>query len=141
MITDKELYLSEDQAITATAFSQNSFDVLRGNTNTALRDIAPGEPVRVIAIVKEDFDALTSLDIKLWGNDTDTFPGGIEIMTQNILLADLTAGKKVFDRVIPVGLAKRWYKAEYVVNGTNPTTGIVDLFWSKGTHEADQNPS
>ena len=146
MINDDELAFSINQAIVATAFSDNSIEPTRGNTNTAVRDIAPGTPVRVVSYVTETFDALTSLNFELFVNTVDSFSGAETLVFEHSqLLADLVQGEKLVDFALPRGIlppapiVRLFYKARYTVVGSNPTVGQLSTYFSWSSHAASHD--
>ena len=50
---------------------------------------------------------------------------GTTIATQNILLADLVAGKQINLDFLPNGIVERYLGIEYDVVGTDPTAGAI----------------
>jgi len=128
ILSAQEIY-SDDQAITATAASTNVIDF--GSPGTwvhATTPIVDDKGVSMICLgiqVTEDFDALTSLDITFETDDNAAFSSTKVIYTENILLADLVAGKKTAIRTIPFNTLERYTRVNYTVNGSNPTVGKI----------------
>ena len=118
MLLDKQLLLSNAQAITADAASTNIY-----NTGSAA-DVGPGTPLRVFLGVDEAFDALTSLDIKLQCDSVENFASPKTLWTVNVLLAGLTLGAKIDLPPVPAG-CEQYLRLYYDVNGSNPTVGKV----------------
>ena len=115
MITDKLLRVSEDQAITTTAFSTDTIDL-----GTA-RDIGEGTALYMNFAVTTalangtsvKFEVVTSANANL---SSPTVIGSSDA----ILTAALTVGKNVVVRINPdiAGKGKRYLGARYVVSGT-----------------------
>jgi len=155
-IIDTGLQFSENQAITATAFSTNSVNVTNNNTNQAqraIRDIAPGEPVRFIAIITEAFNNLASLNFQLFNAEVDSFSGStppeVLVYEQEVLLVNLALGDKAVDAVIPNDLlpipssgrlANLFYQARFqVIGGSPPTTGQISSHFGWGSFAASHD--
>jgi len=115
MITDKLLRVSEDQAITTTAFSTDTIDL-----GTA-RDIGEGTALYMNFAVTTalangtsvKFEVVTSANANL---SSPTVIGSSDA----VLTAALTAGKNVVVRINPeiAGKGKRYLGARYTVAGT-----------------------
>ena len=115
MITDKLLRVSEDQAITTTAFSTDTIDL-----GTA-RDIGEGTALYMNFCVTTalangtsvKFEVVTSANANL---SSPTVVGSSDA----ILTAALTQGKNVVVRINPdiAGKGKRYLGARYTVAGT-----------------------
>jgi len=115
MITDSLLRVSEDQAITSTAFSTNTIDL-----GTA-RDIGEGTALYMNFAVTTalangtsvKFEVVTSANANL---SSPTVVGSSDA----VLTAALTVGKNVVVRINPdiAGKGKRYLGARYTVAGT-----------------------
>lgn len=127
MILSAQQLFSDDQAITASADSTNVIDLGVPGTpydgNQLIQDVGKGNKVPVLVQVTEDFDNLTSLEIKISTGATVAL--GTTVLSQTILLADLKVGKQVSFDVLPNDIKERYLGIEYVVVGTAPTTGKV----------------
>lgn len=128
MIFSAQQLFSDDQAITASADSTNVIDLgLPGTPFGAAAalndDIGKGAKVPLLVQVTEDFDNLTSLEIKLSTGATTAL--GTTIASQVILLADLVAGKQLNLDYLPNGIVEQYLGVEYVVVGTAPTAGTI----------------
>jgi hypothetical protein len=138
MIFSKELLLSDDQAITATAASTNHIDLGANGTPhgaAAALGYGPGEgrPVPLEVIVTEAFNNLTSLTVALQYDDNDSFSSPVTVKDQVVLLADLTVGKNIFpDLYLPADINQRYWRLNYTVSGTDPTTGQITAGISGG---------
>ncbi|PUB87072.1 MAG: hypothetical protein DBP02_02170 [gamma proteobacterium symbiont of Ctena orbiculata] len=128
MIFSAQQLFSDNQAITATAISENVIDL--GAPGTPPRaaaalnqDVGKGTPVPINVQVTEDFNNLTSLDVAIEVGATASL--GTVVATQNILLADLVAGKTINLQCLPNGVDQRYLGLRYTVTGTAPTTGQI----------------
>lgn len=117
-IYDKQAEFCEDQAITASARSENVIFVGPG-------DYGSGEQSVIDVFVTEDFDNLTSLNVKLETDDDEAFGSPTELYnTGEVLLADLVAGYKFKIKGIPPG-CEDWLALYFTVTGTAPTAGKI----------------
>lgn len=128
MIFSAQQLFSDDQAITASADSTNVIDLgLPGTPFGAAAalndDVGKGAKIPLLVQVTEDFDNLTTLEIKLSTGATAAL--GTEIASQTIALADLVAGKQTNLDFLPNGIVEQYLGVEYVVVGTAPTAGKV----------------
>lgn len=131
MILSAQQIFSDDQAITATAISENVID--QGAPQTpygavaALNDdVGKGAPIPILIQVTEDFNTLTSLTVTLESDSTaDLATAPIVLATEVIALADLVAGKQTFMQFVPNGDTKRYLGVRYTVTGTDPTLGNI----------------
>ena len=115
MITDKLLRVSEDQAITTTAFSTDTIDL------SVSREIGEGTALYMNFAVTTalangtsvKFEVVTSANANL---SSPTVVGSSDA----VLTAALTAGKNVVVRINPDigGKGKRYLGARYTVSGT-----------------------
>jgi hypothetical protein len=97
MIFGDKTKFSDDQAITATAVSTNALQFDKD-------DIGQGKPVRLIVQATEDFTAAgaATLTIALQDKSTGSFAN---VATKGpIALADLKAGKELWNFVLPDGM-------------------------------------
>lgn len=141
MIFDKQNVLSEHQAITATAVSEHSIDLLKTGAPAGVdwavpafgpspvSDIGRGGRKNVYCQVTENFNALTSLAFELVGSDTVDANGKVNgtikvYQTVTVPINDLKAGKQV-NFVLQPGMDKRYLALRYTVTGTNPTAGKI----------------
>lgn len=119
MILDYENLFANDQAITATAVSENIID--RGSD----KDSGPGEPLELLVQVTEDFATLTSLQVEVQTDDNSAFSSARTVtLSEDIAAADLVAGKQFPIRALPHSL-ERYVRLRFVVTGTNATAGKV----------------
>lgn len=128
MIFSLQQLFSDDQAITGDADSTNVIDLGVAATpyggKAALNDdVGKGAKIPLLVQVTADFNTLTSLNINLSTGSTTAL--GTTIATQNILLADLVAGKQINLDFLPNGIVERYLGIEYDVVGTDPTLGNI----------------
>ena len=115
MITDKLLRVSEDQAVTTTAYSSETIDL-----GTA-RDVGEGTALYMNFALTEafangtniTFEVVTSANANLSSHD-------VIGSSATIATAALTLGKNIVVRINPdiAGKGKRYLGARYVVTGT-----------------------
>ncbi|MES9929570.1 MAG: Bbp16 family capsid cement protein [Candidatus Thiodiazotropha sp. 6PDIVS] len=135
MIFSAQQTFSDNQAITATARSTNVIDLgvpgtPHGGAAALEQDIGKGNPIPIRVQVTEDFDNLTSLDVAIEVGSTDAL--GTVVANQNILLADLVAGKTINLQCLPNGVDQRYLGLRFTVNGTDPTQGQIHAGISMG---------
>lgn len=131
MIFSAQQLLSDDQAVTATAISENVIDLGTaatpyGGAAALNQDIGKGAPVPFLAQVTEDFATLTSLTISLETADNAALSSGaVKLAEQTIAAADLVAGKQVALQFLPNGVNKQYLGLRYTVAGSNATAGKI----------------
>lgn len=118
MILDKQTLLSNAQAITADAASENIY-----NTGSAA-DAGAGASLKVFAVVDTTFDNLTSMNIILQSHDDDAFGAQRTHWSVPVLLAGLTAGTKLQLPDVPAN-CQQYLRLYYDVVGTNPSAGAI----------------
>lgn len=119
MIFDSTFLFSDNQAITATANSENTIDL--GVT----RDIGKGVPIPLRIQVTEDFAGLTDLTVSVESGNNEPLPSAPVIATSPpIPVAELVAGAEFTIQYMPVGTF-RYIRLKYTVGGTNATAGAV----------------
>lgn len=130
MIFDATLLFSDAQAITADAASTNYIDL--GATGTPyggsalVRDIGPGCRIPIAVTVGASFNSLTSLTINLQVDDNTSFSSATTVSSVTYLLAELTAGAVLnYPDYVPQGTDERYFRLQYDVTGTNPSTGNI----------------
>ena len=115
MITDKLLRVSEDQAITTTAFSTDTIDL-----GTA-RDIGEGTALYMNFAVTTALANGTSVTLEVLTSANANLSSPTVVGSSDaVLTAALTAGKNVVVRINPdiAGKGKRYLGARYTVAGT-----------------------
>jgi len=115
MITDSLLRVSEDQAVTSTAYSTNTIDL------SVARDVGEGTALYMNFALTEafangtniTFEVVTSANANLSSHD-------VVGSSTTIATAALTLGKNIVVRINPdiAGKGKRYLGARYVVTGT-----------------------
>jgi len=124
MITDKNLRVSTDQAVTATAVSTDTIDL------TKAMDIGEGKPLYMVFTVTTTFLTLTSLAFNVIA-DTAVNLGTATVLasTGAITLASggLAAGQQYTLAIPPAiaSLGKQYLGASYTVSGSSATAGKV----------------
>lgn len=118
MLIDSTLMLSDKQAVTASAASENIID------QTAAGDAH--RHAAVVAQADEDFAGLTSLKISLQTCADSAFASPVELAAATFALADLKAGNALLKMALPSG-ALRYIRGYYTVSGTG-TAGKISLF-------------
>ena len=123
MIADKLLQVSSDQAITATAVSENTIDL------QAARDIGAGESTYFIFTVKEAFATGTSLTFQIISSASADLSSATVITASGaVATANLAIGDQVALR-LPAQVdstGQRYLGANYVVAGSDFTAGEID---------------
>lgn len=137
MILSAQQLFSDDQAITATAISENVIDLGAAGTPydaaaSLNQDVGKGAKVPVLVQVTEDFAGLTSLTITIEASAAAGLTSPVVLSEQTIVVADLVAGKQLFTQVIPDGADLRYLGVRYTVNGSSATAGMITAGVSMG---------
>lgn len=144
MIFSRQQLFSNDQAVTATAASENVIDL--GAPETVLgapyplnRDIGRGNPIPLLIQVCVAFATLTSLTVTVESSDTEAFGGQVDtlISTGAIPVAQLIAGYQFRLDFVPKGAAHRYIRLKYTVGGSNATAGQI----TAGITAGNQDPN
>lgn len=132
---EQELTTAGGQAITANAYGTKSYD------QKAAADAAVGEPLHVfMQVVSANFNTLTSLDIALVGDDDGAGANEVTVVTKNFLAAELTTALGVRHvGIASPGVKKKFYRAKFTVNGSNPSTGALKVWLAKGVDVSRAN--
>lgn len=133
MILNKNLILSEAQAITATAISTNVIQwpangIPYGEAAAIVRNLGPGTPMPILLQVVEAFATLTSLTITLETADDAGLTAGAVVLATSaaIPLASLVAGHRPsFLRYMPDATMKAFLGLRYTVGGVSATAGKI----------------
>ena len=115
MITDSLLRVSEDQAVTSTAYSTNTIDL-----GTA-RDVGEGTALYMNFALTEAFANGTSITFEVVTSANANLSSPTVVGSSDaVLTAALTAGKNVVVRINPdiAGKGQRYLGARYTVAGT-----------------------
>lgn len=133
MILNKNLILSENQAITATAISTNviQWETVRAAPYEAAgisRNLGDGTEIPLLLQITEAFNNLTTLQISFESADNAALSINAIVMAQTIAipLASLVAGfRPLLTRIVPHGLMRDFCGFRYTVVGPAPTLGKV----------------
>jgi hypothetical protein len=129
MILDKNTLLSDDQAVTATAISENVIDLaVLGTTYDGValsRKEGTLQKVPFLVQVTADFATLTSLTISIESSAAAGLTSPTVHFSQVIAVADLVAGKKISYDFLPNGITGRYLGLRYTVTGSNATAGNI----------------
>lgn len=130
MILSKNLLLSDDQAITATARSTNVIDLGAPDTPydaaAALnQDIGKGTKVPLLVQVTEDFATLTSLTITVEVSANADLSSSTVLSSTTVAVASLVKGYQLPIDCILTGTNKRYLGTRYTVSGSNATAGKI----------------
>ncbi|ODU22775.1 MAG: hypothetical protein ABS87_00995 [Sphingomonas sp. SCN 67-18] len=132
MIFDRTGLLSWNQAITASAASENVIDLGQsgkpiGSATALARDIGPGTGVPLYVGVTEAFNTLTSLTVTIQTDDNEGFSSPTTVWTSPAYtLAQLAVGAKfMLPDEFPVGTNERYVRLYYTVAGSAPSTGKI----------------
>ena len=132
MILDKNLIFAEDQAVTATAISQNVLQLPANETvayeaAAMARELGKGNYLPLLIQVTEDFAALTSLTITVETSAAAGLTSSTVLASSGaIAAADLLAGyRPSFTRVWPDGDLLEYVGLRFTVTGSNATAGKI----------------
>jgi len=132
MILNSNLLLSDGQAITATAISQNVIQwpangVPYGEAAAIVRNLGAGTPLPILIQVIEAFATLTSLTITLETADNAALSSGAVVLASSgaIPAASLVAGFRPGVRFLPDATMKAFFGLRYTVGGSNATAGKI----------------
>ncbi len=119
MLLDQNAMMSDQQAVAASAASENIIDL------GAAGNAAPGG---LFAVCRTDqaFSGVTQLKVSLQTDDTSAFSAAEELMSATFAQADLQKIKNLFALALPNG-AKRFLRAYYTVTGSG-TAGKISCF-------------
>lgn len=121
MLYDLENLFSNNQAVTADAASTNIIKLAAGQ----LKEVAFGTPISLRIQVTEDFETLTSLNIKVQTASDEAFTSPVDLAaTGAIAAADLKAGYVAPINFIPKGNLG-YMRLYYDVTGSNATAGKI----------------
>lgn len=126
---DNELVLSDNQAVTATAVSADSYDAGEQAIN-----LGAGETIEyAVHVTDAAFAGLTSIQFQVIGADDAALTTNPVVIEESaaVLLADLTLGARPFRGKLNPSVKKRFYGFKYVVAGTG-TAGKLTSFMGQG---------
>lgn len=137
MILSAQQLFSDDQAVTATAISENVIDLGAAGTPfdaaAALnQDVGKGTPIPILIQVTTAFATLTSLTITVESSAAAGLTSPTVLATEVVLVADLVAGKQTHMQVLPNGADQRYLGVRYTVTGSNATAGNITSGVSMG---------
>lgn len=123
---------SEDQAVTATAISENVMllndaGTVHGEAAAITRNLGIGNEIPLLIQVTETFATLTSLTITLETSAAAGLTSATVLASSGaIAVADLVAGyRPSFTRIFPDGDLLDYIGLRYTVTGTNASAGKV----------------
>lgn len=130
MILDLNTLLSDDQAVTATAISENVIDLgVLGVTYDGVqlqRREGTCQHVGVLVQVTEDFATLTDLTITIECDSVAGLSSSPSVLfSQTIPVAELVAGKKIAYSILPNDIDQRFLGVRYTVGGSAATAGQI----------------
>ena len=131
MILDEQGLFSNNQKVTASVASENVLDLGK-------REVSFGTPVELLIQVSEEFNNLTSLDIKVQTSTDEDFSESIDLIEQTMTLAELKQGSVSAIKFLPKGNLG-YMRLFYTVNGTAPTTGKILAGITDGVQESFHN--
>lgn len=130
MIFDNTNKLSSDQAVTATAASENVIDL-----GVSSRNVGIGEHVPLRIAVTQDFATLTSLQVSVQTSDTEGSGYVDVLLTPAVVAADLTSGYVFNIASVPRGVLGRYLRLNYTVTGSSATAGTINAGVTAGNQE------
>ena len=132
MIFDTQLLFADDQAVTATAISENVLQMrdmgtVYGASAALTRDIGDGNPVPLLVQVTTTFATLTSLTITLESADNAALSTNAVVHWSSgaVAAASLVAGFQVPIRYLPKDIEKDYLGLRFTVGGSNATAGKI----------------
>lgn len=133
MILNKNLLLSDMQAITSTAISENviqweAMGIPPYDAAAMVRNLGAGTPIPMLIQVTETFATLTSLTITIETADNAALSSGAVVLASSgaIAAAALIAGyRPTFTRFVPDGTMKDFFGLRYTVAGSAATAGKI----------------
>ena len=121
MILDKDLQLSDSQALTATAVATNVIDL------GAARDIFSGEPMCIMMNVEVAADFTSANETYAFGIETDdnSSLSSATVLSSVTLAASVLTAKSVHILPIPsAATLERYLGLRYTLGGTTPTVTV-----------------
>ena len=126
MYVDKDLEMSDSQAVTVTAASTNQIDLGAVDAITPKKNLK-AEPIEVMALVDGNFAGGTSLQVSLQTADQANFSDVADLlMSGAVPVASLKVGYRFPFSCLAQGV-KRYIRMNYVVVGTM-TSGTMSAF-------------
>lgn len=121
MIKDKQLYFSEEQAITATAASTNYMDMAQAV------DLGQGAKLVVIAEVTEAFtdgSSNSTVSVTVETDDNSSFSSATEVASLGTFAALSAVGDTLAAALLPGGV-ERYIRLKYTVANGDLSTGKI----------------
>ncbi len=131
MMNDKQLYFSEQQAITASAASTNYLDF------GSIRNLGVGEELYLVFLVTTAFTDTGSdstVTPSFQTDDNSAFSSAATLRTYDVFAALTAANTKRMYKLEPVtdaGSYERYAQIYYTVANGNLTTGAITAFITK----------
>lgn len=133
MILNKNLILAENQAVTATAISENVIQwqangIVPYEAAAVARNLGAGNYIPLLIQVTEDFATLTSLTVTVETADNAALSSGAVVLatTGAIAAASLLAGYRVpSPQIMPDATLKTYFGLRFTVAGSNATAGKI----------------
>ena len=135
MILDQLSLLSDAQAITASAASQNVYDLGepgfvtynagQGAKAQLKRSFPKSAEIPLLIQVVEDFAGLTALKLKVQSDDNVGFSSPKDLICQDVPLADLKAGFISAIDKVPGEIKERYIRVFFEVVGGPASAGKV----------------
>lgn len=141
MILDANLIFSENQAVTATAISQNvvrlpNAGIVPYEGARMARNIGPGNEIPLLVQVTTSFATLTSLTITLETADNDALSTNPQVIFTSgaIPAASLVRGYRLPIRVFPDFALRDFLGLRYTIGGSNATAGAITAAITMGVN-------
>ena len=131
MILDEQGLFSNNQKVTASVASENVLDLGK-------REVSFGTPVELFIQVSEEFNNLTTLDIKVQTSTDEDFTDAEDLIEQAMTLVELKQGAVSAIKFLPKGNLG-YMRLFYTVNGSAPTTGKIVAGIVDGVQESFHN--
>lgn len=126
MIIDAQCELSDAQAVTATAVSENTMDLGFAGNN-----IGNGQPLYLcvsVAVAMTDSGSDSTVAVTLVDDDNAALSSAATVETIGTFAATSAAGTRLYAAINPEIINQRYLGVTYTVSGGNLTTGSFDAF-------------
>ena len=131
MILDEQGLFSNNQKVTTSVASENILDLGK-------REVSFGTPIELFVQVSEEFNNLTSLDIKVQTSIDEDFSDPVDLIEQTMTLAELKQGAVAAIKFLPKGNLG-YMRLFYTVNGSSPSKGKLFAAIADGVQESFHN--